>query len=224
VSASVPIDLRCEENAAAGNETEMVSVASRATSRAVGDLDRIASGQDWCCLTCAPGDGDAATETLVRMPSSWSGLVRVVPSDWGGETALLPWLIDDVAAALSRIGRSLLVDLDHVLPPWQSIFRVAASFPNLALIVGAGSATHLRIAKALCLSCPNVYLDTSQLDASELVQLVARLGEDRLVFGSDSPRGNPTTALATVMSAGLSDSQTDQILWGNAKHLLTGPR
>lgn len=135
---------------------------------------------------------------------------------------MLPWLVDDVAVALAASRRALLVDLDDGQPPWQGMFRLASTFTTLAVIVGAGPRTSLRLAHALCQTCPNVLLESSNLGADALRQSVDVFGERRVVFGSDAPRQSVQDAMARITAAGLSGAEQQRVLRENAEELLTG--
>jgi hypothetical protein len=213
-------ELEREEEAVPGGP--VTRVASRASARTGGDIDRLDPAGPACCLTWVPGLAPVVLDAFACQGPRWRGLVRVVPSDWGGEAALLPWLIDDLAAVLAAIRRALLIELDDTSPPWQGIYRLASTFTTLPLVLGAGAGTHLEIARALCRACPNVLFESSTLQSDPVQAVVGSLGASRVVYGSGWPRRDAEEALATVAAAGLAEDERELVLWGNAEALLGG--
>jgi hypothetical protein len=51
-------------------------------------------------------------------------------------------------------------------------------------------------------------------------EAVARIGADRVVFGSDGPVSSPDLEHEKILVAGLTDEQTRLVLGGNAAALL----
>ena len=70
--------------------------------------------------------------------------------------------------------------------------------------------------------CPNIAVDTSGGDPERgMVELaVARLGAQRVVFGSDAPIRHFGVSLAKVLGADLTDRVRRDILWNNTARLL----
>lgn len=71
-------------------------------------------------------------------------------------------------------------------------------------------------------ACPNIVVDTSGGDPeSGMVELaVARLGADRVVYGSDAPIRHFGVVLGKTLGTSLSDTVKQAILWDNAARLL----
>lgn len=69
---------------------------------------------------------------------------------------------------------------------------------------------------------PNIYLDTasSQADAAYIEALVAGVGAERVIFGTDMPLIDPFFGLAKITGADLSATEKDLILGGNISRLL----
>jgi uncharacterized protein len=69
---------------------------------------------------------------------------------------------------------------------------------------------------------PNLYLDltSSTTDADFLEAAVARLGAQRIVFGTDTPLLDPYSQLAKVCDAPISKADRDLILGGNILRLM----
>ncbi|MDO9543476.1 MAG: amidohydrolase family protein [Kiritimatiellia bacterium] len=70
--------------------------------------------------------------------------------------------------------------------------------------------------------CPNYYLDTSATMTAmgAIERVVALVGADRLLLGSDFPGNNMATRLGAVLAARISDEDMRKILGGNIARLL----
>lgn len=76
-----------------------------------------------------------------------------------------------------------------------------------------------------CLSsCENVYTETSltmtEVSDDEFVRLIAKFGEDRILFGSDSPWTDQKTMLDRTLQLKISDRVKEKMLYTNAAKLL----
>jgi predicted TIM-barrel fold metal-dependent hydrolase len=149
-------------------------------------------------------------------------MARVVPADWGGEAALLPWLVDDLAGALAHLRRPLLIDVHEEAVPWEGVARVASAFPLLPVVLGGGSRTEAAIARALCRACPNVLVETSWLDRRGVEQMIGTIGARRVVFGSGRAYPDDDEALAPVAGADCTPEELELVLSRNAEQLLAG--
>jgi uncharacterized protein len=73
----------------------------------------------------------------------------------------------------------------------------------------------------------NVYFDTAYvsfyLTPQEITELIADIGPERVIFGSDYPWEEPGRAAAIIERLGLSEADKDAVLWKNASRLLDGP-
>ena len=69
---------------------------------------------------------------------------------------------------------------------------------------------------------PNLYLDTasSQADMGYIEAMVAGVGAERVIFGTDMPIIDPFFGLAKITGANLTQQQKDLILGGNIQRLL----
>jgi hypothetical protein len=223
---SVAIDVRCELSSNAGEEAlkrfsnwDVRRVASSADARVAGDLDSVGEGGAKC-WTWVPGTEPSVIDGVAA--GGWSGAVRVVPEDWGGEIALAPWLIDDLAAVLGDLGRPLLVDAVSDTLPYNGVKRVASAFPTLTLILAGCGREPLRLAGALLRSCVNVCFVVGTMATDALSSEVAVLGTQRLVFGSSFPRHEDGYILNQVLDAELLSGKREEILRGRAERLLFG--
>jgi len=69
---------------------------------------------------------------------------------------------------------------------------------------------------------PNLYLDTasSQADMGYIEAMVAGVGAEQVIFGTDMPLIDPFFGLAKITGANLTQQQKDLILGGNIQRLL----
>ncbi len=105
---------------------------------------------------------------------------------------------------------------------WEYIYGVLDQFPNLTVVItNYGLWGSDRYVFPLVNAYKNVYFDTS--DYQELGgyrTFVNRFGADRLLFGSNFPMDNIGGTLATLVGAGLTSSQVEQIAHLNIERLL----
>ncbi len=104
----------------------------------------------------------------------------------------------------------------------QALGLAAAAVPDCAVVLGhMGGYLHVEEAITVAEANPNVYLETSAMPYPELIRTaVARVGAERVIFGSDGPGCNPALELAKVRDLGLPAAEQDRILGGNAARLL----
>lgn len=68
--------------------------------------------------------------------------------------------------------------------------------------------------------CPNLMFETScVMGLPFLRRAVARIGSDRIMFGSDSPALDTATELAKIRRLGLADADEQNLLWATASRL-----
>lgn len=104
--------------------------------------------------------------------------------------------------------------------PWE-IGLGAMQSPETTIICHMGGFFHneesIRMAKAN----DNVYLDTSSIPYPEIVKkAVEELGDDRVLFASDNPAGDPISDLLKIKNLGFSKETEDKILYKNSARIL----
>ena len=101
--------------------------------------------------------------------------------------------------------------------------QLAAQYPTAAFIIGhaASSWEAINAACTAAAQLPNVYLDLcgSVMHYGALEHMVARVGAERILHGSDNPFLDPRPPLGRVLMARISDEQKRLILGLNAKRL-----
>jgi predicted TIM-barrel fold metal-dependent hydrolase len=111
-------------------------------------------------------------------------------------------------------------------PPYSQPFQVmeqARRFPDAPFVIGHfGKIMSLDAIRSAEL-CPNVYLETSGAQVADLEFAIARLGADRILFGTDLPIGGSASAkwnMAKIASAVPDPSHRTAIFGGNAARLI----
>jgi predicted TIM-barrel fold metal-dependent hydrolase len=121
----------------------------------------------------------------------------------------IPWNFPDLKFSMEHVGgyhffpEALAVIFNHVPPPWET--GECNVYAGLASVF----TTHR--------------LRFWHLSRERLLELVAQVGADQLIFGLDFPYNlEPETKIAidTIHSLGLTEAETDKILGGNLRRVL----
>lgn len=101
---------------------------------------------------------------------------------------------------------------------------LAEEFPTVPVLMGHSGGTPAGFPEfiALAQSHPNLYLDTtgSYVTGAWVRQMVAEVGAERVVYGSDIPFIDPRYGLGKVALSGLDDDELDCIMSQNGRRLL----
>ncbi|MGI6294960.1 MAG: amidohydrolase family protein [Armatimonadota bacterium] len=114
--------------------------------------------------------------------------------------------------------------LDEILPeeskPWH-IAALARRYPELKIIM-AHMALHWWDGVDMVADCPNIYVDTSGCDPElgSVEYAVAKLGPERVLYGSDGPGRDVLCQIGRVMAADIPEADKEKVLHLNAKRLL----
>jgi hypothetical protein len=102
------------------------------------------------------------------------------------------------------------------------IAGTAAACPDSTIILGhMGGYHHVDEAIDVAEEYGNVVLETSAMPYPDKIRkAVARIGADRVAYGSDGPMSPPALETQKVIAAGLTDEQAALVLGGNAMRLL----
>lgn len=183
-------------------------------------------------------------EAVRRYPERISGLVRVDPfddeagelidkamGDWGFKGVkmnplfdnFLPdsEIVDPVMEAAGRHHVPVLIHCGH--PPWSlpwSFERLADRFPDVKIVMahmGHGHIVYINGALDVAEDHGNIAVDTAGMTMhSKISEAVDRLGEDRVMYGSDMPLGHPAWEIPKVKISGLSEGHLRRVLHDNA--------
>ena len=101
---------------------------------------------------------------------------------------------------------------------------IGRSYPHARIVVGHSGVTWRGYEQALeaAEAAPNTYLDItgSQSHRTMLERMVARVGADRILFGSDLPYLEAAMAIGRVLSAKISDQDREKIFRKNFMTLI----
>ena len=109
--------------------------------------------------------------------------------------------------------------------PW-SIEELVVNFPDAKVILGHmghGNVVYINAAIDVALRNPNVYLETSGMPMhTKIKEAIERVGETRVLFGSDVPFHHATVEIDKVRLSGLSPELVDRVLGKNGRLLFFG--
>jgi hypothetical protein len=102
----------------------------------------------------------------------------------------------------------------------NQIAEMAQKCPTGKLIIGHVGLWQNEDVLRVISPLENVFVDTSFQSHRFLRKVVNQIGEERVLFGSDFPLGNPVIALKELLKTGLKNHTLERILSGNALELL----
>jgi predicted TIM-barrel fold metal-dependent hydrolase len=109
--------------------------------------------------------------------------------------------------------------------PW-SIEELAVSFPAAKIVIGHmghGNVVYINGSIEVALRNPNVYLETSGMPMhTKIREAYERVGETRVLFGTDVPFHHPVVEIAKVQVSGLPPAAVERVLGKNARLLFFG--
>jgi uncharacterized protein len=124
-------------------------------------------------------------------------------------------------------GYPVLIHCGHPIftLPW-SIEELVVGFPEAKVILGHmghGNVVYINGAIEVALRNPNVYLETSGMPMhTKIKEAYERVGETRVLFGSDVPFHHPVVELEKVRLSGLSSEAVERVLGKNGRALFFG--
>lgn len=111
--------------------------------------------------------------------------------------------------------------------PW-SIEELIVAFPDAKVILGHmghGNIVYINGAIDVAARHPNVYLETSGMPMhTKIREAVIRVGEDRVLYGSDAPFHHPSVEMLKVKVSGLEPQLIERVLDKNARALFFGDK
>jgi uncharacterized protein len=124
-------------------------------------------------------------------------------------------------------GLPVLIHCGHPIftLPW-SIEELAVSFPEAKIVIGHmghGNVVYINGSIDVALRNPNVYLETSGMPMhTKIREAYERVGETRVLFGTDVPFHHPVVEIAKVQVSGLPPDAVERILSKNGRLLFFG--
>ena len=135
--------------------------------------------------------------------------------------------VHPIARQLIERGMPALVHCGHPIfsLPW-SIEELAVEFSDLRVVLGHmghGNIIYINASIDVAMRRPNVYLETSGMPMhSKIKTAYERVGEDRIMYGSDAPFHDPGVEIRKVEASGLDAESRRRVLGLNARRLFFG--
>jgi uncharacterized protein len=135
--------------------------------------------------------------------------------------------LEGIFAIAEQAGVPILIHAGRGLPPIaQGLAELALRHPEVVLILAHGAICDQGILTSMLTSHPGVLYDISCFFALDVVELLARVPIERIVFASDPPYGRPQSALYMALRvaahAGLDESATRGLLGETVAGLFDG--
>ncbi|MCW3028019.1 MAG: amidohydrolase 2 [Solirubrobacterales bacterium] len=135
--------------------------------------------------------------------------------------------MDDVFKIAEAASVPILIHAGRGLPPLaEGLVDLALRHPGAVLILAHGAICDQGILTSRLADHPGVLYDISCFFPLDVIELLARVPVERIVFASDPPYGLPTTslymALRVARQAGLDERATRGLLGGTMAGLLDG--
>ncbi|HWX95257.1 MAG TPA: amidohydrolase family protein [Solirubrobacteraceae bacterium] len=135
--------------------------------------------------------------------------------------------MDDVFKLAEAAGVPILIHAGRGLPPLaEGLVDLALRHPGAVLILAHGAICDQGILTTRLADHPGVLYDISCFFPLDVIELLARVPIERIVFASDPPYGLPATslymALRVARQAGLDEQSTGGLLGGTMAGLLDG--
>jgi hypothetical protein len=176
----------------------------------------------WTGLPLAPGEPGPLPGT--GAPDGRMRGVRLFPRTHHFQ--LSPWVVGSLCEWC--ISHGLLLFLWHVEVEWEQVYRLAAAFPALTVVVDTQWQKilyHNRDLSCLLETCPNVLVESSNLIGQDFITwLVRKWGAQRILYGSFLPAADPYAAIGMILDADISVEEKALIAGGNARRLVDGVR
>ncbi len=111
-------------------------------------------------------------------------------------------------------------------PPWSLPWHfgnLADTYPDVTIILGHmghGHIVYINAAIEVAEKHENILLETSAMPMqSKIKEAVAKVGDDKVMYGSDMPFGHPAFEIKKVEVAGLTKKQLNLVLEENARRI-----
>jgi uncharacterized protein len=171
-----------------------------------------------------PNDGEKSTELVRRALRDWKFKgIKLHPLF----NAFLP--NDKIVYPIMEEARKFKVPvaIHSGHPPFSlpwSIGELAENFRDLTIVMlhmGHGHGIYIQAAINTARRLDNIYLETSGMPMhTKIKEAMEIVGENRVLYGSDSPFHEPAVEIDKICSAGLSEQQLEKIFYQNARDTL----
>ena len=170
-----------------------------------------------------PYDGDRAVKHIDKAINKWGFKgIKLHPL----LDAYLPdqEIVHPIMDQARKYRIPLLFHCGH--PPWSLPWHfgnLADAYPDVTIILGHmghGHIVYINAAIEVAKKHENVILETSAMPMhSKIKEAVAKVGEDKVMYGSDMPFGHPAFEIKKVEVAGLTKKQLRLVLEENARKI-----
>ena len=129
----------------------------------------------------------------------------------------------DLCREAGKLGLPVLFHCgDEMMCLPLQIGELAKQCPDTTVILAhMGGFAHNRDAIEVAKTCPNVYVDTSEVPlCKEIKWFVDELGPEKVLFGTDAPCCDPLVELKKVQLAGLTREELESVLYKNAVRIM----
>jgi predicted TIM-barrel fold metal-dependent hydrolase len=179
----------------------------------------------WTVLPAATGEVPPEAEQVNQLLRAGARAARLCPV--AHRLSLEPWEVEGLLGALAERRVPLLLDMDTVHwsepRPWRFIAWACQTFAGLPLVLLREGQANLRTLFPLLDRHPNLYVETSYLQAHDALQLLAeRWGAGRLVFGTGLPVWDPSLPITGLTYAGLPPEAYAAVAGGTLRRLMEG--
>ena len=182
-----------------------------------------------CFVVMPPGTGEQPEpEALVaQMRVEGVRAVRMFPEEHN--FPLLERSLRPLLAALADARVPLLLDVgrtgwSQIKLDWRELFAIAEAHPALPLVLLREGGSTARVLFGVWEEFPNLYLETSYIQESRIVEEIAeRFGHGLLLFGTGMPAYDPGGPLGLLQGAQVTPEQRADIAGNSARRLLGLP-
>lgn len=130
-------------------------------------------------------------------------------------------MMDPLYDLAAQLGVAMIFHTGHEYQclPWQ-IGKAAGRHPKAKFVMahmGLHTIEYVEAAIDIAEATPNIYVDTAAMPfAWKIKEAVQRIGEDRVMYGSDAPFFTPKLEIEKVKLSGLTDGQLERVFGLNA--------
>ena len=157
-------------------------------------------------------------EMLAQMKELGVCSARLFPKQYGH--SLKRYAAGPLLDALAEVRVPAFISLDQ-LSSWDALYDLCAEYPDNRFVLCSPGYRCLRYLVPILESCPNLWVETSNLLMHEgLTDLCAHGLGGRLLFGSGVPEASLAAAASQLLLSELPDEEKQMIGAGNLERLL----
>jgi hypothetical protein len=180
----------------------------------------------WFLLPHYTGEMPEPETLLEGLLNQGVRVARLLPGVKGHRFSMEPWCAGPLLKELEAHQVPVMIDFMFFRrddPDWKLLYDLCQRYPALPFVLTGWSGLASRSFYALCLACPNLYLDTSRYALFRGMEAFCQyVGAERLLYGSGIPLIAPGVAMTTITHAEISEEEKEMIAAGNLERLLAG--